>query len=289
MRKFLPTLIICISLSLFLSCFGLGVGTFSVDKKIALIEIKGIIIEPDQVVWQFEKARKDSNVKAVVVRVDSPGGSVGASQEIFRTIQNLDKEKPVIISMGDVAASGGYYVSIGGRKIFANDGTITGSIGVRMEHVNAAGLYDLIRIKPETLKSGKFKGLGSTYKTLSPEDRELLQNFLVELHDQFKNDIVSARGIDRAEIDVIADGRIFSGLKAKELGLIDEIGGMLEAVKEAAIEAGIKGEPKIVKMKKKRSWVYDFLSDKASMIFGQARRQLSNYKYFSYEWKPYDL
>lgn len=287
MRRFFCILAALLTVVMLAGCFGFKKSAFSVGDKVALIEIKGMIMEPDDVIEDFEDARKESNYKAVVVRVDSPGGTVAASQEIFREIKRLAGEKPVVISMGDVAASGGYYVSAGGSKIFANEGTITGSIGVRLELMNAAQLFKLMRLEPETLKSGKFKDLGSVYRAMSPEERKILQDFLTELHDQFKKDVGESRGLELSYINELADGRVFTGQKAKELGLVDEIGGLVEASKEAAKMAGIKGEPNVVKVRKEKPWWVSMFEEKAGLLIREMSARVLGNKYFLYEWKPF--
>lgn len=287
MKFFKAIPVILLSLSIWPGCIGFKCGDISpFGGKVALVEVKGVIVEPDDVVSDLEKARKNKDVKAVVVRVDSPGGSVGASQEIYRTIKNLDKKKPVVVSMGDIAASGGYYISAAARKIYANEGTVTGSLGVRMEHVDAKGLFELMRLKPETLKSGKYKDIGSALRALTPEERRILEDFLAELHDQFKADIAAGRGLEPGFVDKIADGRIYSGQKAVELGLVDAIGGIIEATKEAAGLAGIDGEPKLIRMRKEKPWWYDFVAQKISGVIGYVGGNLTGYNYFLYEWRP---
>lgn len=285
MRKlFCITFIIFLSCAL-VSCFGFGMSDLPTKGNIALVEVKGTITTSDETVFDLEKARKSKRVKAVVIRVDSPGGAVAASQEIFRTVKKLDEKKPVVVSMGDVAASGGYYVSAGARKIFANEGTVTGSIGVRLELLNAKDLFEWMKLRPETLKSGRYKDIGSIYRELNPEERDILDTFLAELHEQFKSDVSKARSIDKEKIDKIADGRVYSGNGAKELGLIDEIGGYLEAVQAAADYAGIKGEPKVVRMRKSKPWWVQAFSEDAKSFLGMAGVSLKN-KYFLYEWRP---
>lgn len=274
--------IVFLMLVLLSGCFGSRSEGLS-DGNIALIEIKGVIIEPDTVVSNLERARKNRNIKAVVVRVDSPGGSVGASQEIFRTMRNLDKIKPVIVSMGDVAASGGYYVSAAARKVFANEGTVTGSLGVIMQHFNVGRLLELIRLDPETLKSGEFKDIASPYRSIQPEEKKLLDDFLAEIHEQFKKDVADSRGLEKEVVDKLADGRIYTGATAVKLGLVDEIGGYVEAVKEAAKSADIKGEPKVVKIKKKTNWFIDLLGDDPESLLENLRAKLDGYKYFLYK------
>lgn len=286
MRNCLSIVVLFLVLFVFSGCIGFKMAKLSLGEKVALVEVKGVIAEPDEVVEDLEKARKDKDIKAVVVRVDSPGGSVGASQEIFRTIRMLDKEKPVVASMGDVAASGGYYVSAGARKIFANEGTVTGSIGVRMEHVNARQFFEFIKMEPETLKSGDFKDLGSFYRALKPEERKILEDFLAELHGQFKSDVAKSRKMGLEVINKIADGRIYTGLNARGLGLVDEIGGLVDAVKAAGEIAGIRGEPRLVKMRKGKPWWYDLFTERAGSVLSQLGTRITGYKYFLYEWKP---
>jgi len=274
-----------------ISFLALTIGCINFDKScsvgrgnIALVEIKGMIIEPDELLEDLEKARKSKRVKAVLVRVDSPGGAIAASQEIFRAIKDLKETKPVIVSMGDVAASGGYYVSAGATKIFANEGTVTGSIGVIVELMNAEGFFEMIRLKPQVLKSGKYKDAGSIFRDLTSEEKKLIEDMLAELHVQFKKDIIDSRKVEKSLIDEIADGRIFSGSSAKEYGLVDELGGLLQARDEAAKLGGIKGEPKFVKMRKEKPWWVDIFSEKVSLLSGMSKFAVGN-KYFMYKWE----
>jgi protease-4 len=190
----------------------------------------------------------------VILWIDSPGGSVGASQEILEAVRLLSKEKPVIASMGTVAASGGYYVALGAERILANPGTITGSIGVRMEHINVGRLLDWARIGHETLKSGKYKDMGAIDRPLTPEERRLLEETLKGLHAQFKQAVADFRNLDLSEVDIIADGRIFTGQEAIKLGLVDTIGGFAKAIELAAEMGGIEGEPELTYPGKHRMW-----------------------------------
>lgn len=231
--------------------------------NVALVKIEGTIISPDKAIDQLEDARKDPAIKAVVVRIDSPGGSVGASQEIFEELKEIDKLKPVVVSMGDVAASGGYYISCGARKVFANLGTVTGSIGVRMEHMNIKELLNWAKISHETLKSGNFKDIGNPDRPLTPEERELLQELLASMHKQFKEAVSKARKIPMEKVNKIADGRVYTGEQAKELGLVDEIGGLLAAVRFAGKDAGIKGEPMLKKYESEKPWWYKILFEES--------------------------
>lgn len=221
---------------------------------VAIVDVKGTIVLADDIVENLEDVRKDDSVKAVVLRVDSPGGSVGASQEIFEEVKKVDAEKPVVASMGDVAASGGYYIAIGARRIFANPGTITGSIGVRMEHMNFGDLLKWAKLEHQTLKSGEMKDIGAFDRPLSPKEKEFLEGVLKGMHKQFKTAVAEMRKISVEEIEKIADGRIYTGEEALSLKLIDEIGGMVPAVKKAGELASIKGEPKVKKVKEETFW-----------------------------------
>jgi protease-4 len=221
--------------------------------KVAVVELKGVIISSEETVNQIKKYAKSSSVKAIVFYVDSPGGGVSASEEIFQELKKAREKKPVVISMGSVAASGGYYVSLGGSKIVANPGTITGSIGVIAQFPNFKKLLDKIGIDFDIIKSGKFKDSGNPYRGLTEEEKKYFQNVINDVFEQFVNHVVEERKMKREDVLKIADGRIFTGKQAFELGLVDTLGTLEDAIKIAKNMAGIKGEPKIVKEKKKKN------------------------------------
>ena len=224
---------------------------FSKDE-IAIIEVKGVISESDEVLEKIRDISEMESVKAVIVRIDSPGGGVAPSQEIYEELKKLDAKKPVIASLGTLAASGGYYIAIGARTIVANPGTLTGSIGVIMQLADLQKLYDFIKISPITIKSGKFKDIGSTSRKMTTEERELLQALSDNIHMQFKGHVSKSRKIPMAVLDKVADGRILSGLQAKELKLVDEIGNFEDAIDIAAKAAKIKGKPRLYYPEAKR-------------------------------------
>jgi protease IV len=219
--------------------------------RIGVVAVNGTILTSKDTIRHLTSFRRNDDIKSIILRVESPGGSVAASQEILEAVKETASEKPVIVSMGAVAASGGYYVALGAERIFANPATITGSIGVRMEHVMIGDLLKWAKIKHETLKSGKFKNMTPMDKPITPEARAILQNILDEMHEQFKETVATARKLDKAKVDEIADGRIFTGQQALELGLIDELGGMSKVIEYAASKGGIKGEPKLIYPKKR--------------------------------------
>lgn len=219
-------------------------GTFYEPKgNIGIVEVTGPILSSKQVIENIKTFRDDDDIKAIVVRVDSPGGGVGPSQEIFRELMKTRPVKTVIASMGSVAASGGYYIASGAQAIVANPGTITGSIGVIMEHVNLTELVQKIGISPMVIKSGEFKDLGSPFRELGDNERQLLQQLVDELHQQFVSDVAQARNIAKQTMAEIADGRIYTGQTALGLNLIDRMGNLEDAVVWAAELAEIDQEP----------------------------------------------
>ncbi len=231
------------------------VVTFSnkvpLGEKIALVRVAGIILDSTDTIDELKGYAKDSSVKAIVLRVDSPGGAVAPSQEIYDEIIKIRETKKVIASMGSVAASGGYYIAAPANRIVANPGTLTGSIGVIMEIPNIEGLMDKIGVKAVVIKSGKHKDLASMYKSITPENRKILQVVLDDVHEQFITAVSNARGIEFEELKKIADGRVFTGRMAKEIGLVDQLGNLQDAIMLAAELAGIKGEPHVVSKKEK--------------------------------------
>ena len=204
---------------------------------------------------------KDSSIKAIVLRIDSPGGAVAPSQEIYEEVRKAIAKKKIVVSMGSVAASGGYYIASPATKIIANPGTLTGSIGVIMEIPNVEGLMNKIGVKTEVIKSGRHKDIASVFRGIKKEEREILQNVLDNVHEQFIVAVAEGRKMLRDDVKRIADGRIFTGEQALKIGLIDELGNLEDAVKIAAKLSGIKGEPVVVSKKERFSFV-DLLRDK---------------------------
>ncbi len=213
--------------------------------NIAVVEVLGTILDAKSTVETLRDLRNDKEAKAVILRVDSPGGSVGASQEIYEAVQELKSKKPVVVSMGTVAASGGYYIAAPATKIVANEGTITASIGVRMELMNVEDLLSWAKVKPFTLKSGRLKDVGSPTRPMTPEEKEYLESLLKAMHDQFKKAVAESRGLSMEEVEKFSDGRVVTGLQAKDLKLVDEVGGFDKAIHIAANLAGLKEEPEI--------------------------------------------
>lgn len=235
---------------------------------VGLVEVKGVIVDGQDTVRQLRALKKDKRVKAVVLRVDSPGGVVGPSQEISAQVREVAKVKKVVVSMGSVAASGGYYISAPATKIFANPGTITGSIGVLMKFSNLEGLMDKVGMKAYTIKSGQFKDVGSPGREMTAEERAMLQGVIDSTHSQFVRAVAEGRRLPVATVAAIADGRIFSGEQALALKLVDRLGTMQDAIDEAARLGGVTGEPSIIKPPKKRTSAWDFLVETAAGQLG---------------------
>ena len=220
--------------------------------KVAVVEVEGIITDPTSVNDELRYYGERDDVKAVIIRINSPGGGVGPSQEIYSEIKRLRETKKVVASMGAVAASGGYYIAAAADKIVANPGTITGSIGVIIEFVNVEDLLKKIGLKGYTIKSGRFKDIGSPIKEMEPEEKELLQEVVNDVYGQFVEAVSSGRNIPREEVEKIADGRILSGAQAKKAGLVDSLGTLQDAITIGASLAGIKGKPVVIYPERRR-------------------------------------
>jgi len=222
----------------------MGIG----GEKIAIINIKGVIVDSKSTVREIRKYADNPSVKAVIVRIDSPGGGVVASQEIYEELKWLKekKQKKVVASMGTVAASGGYYVACASDLIVANPGTLTGSIGVIMEFANLEGLFKKIGVEGVVIKSGKHKDIGSPFRSLTKDEKDILQAIIDDVYAQFISAVADGRKMKPEAVKELADGRIFTGRQAKELKLVDELGTMQDAINITAKLAGIKGEPGII-------------------------------------------
>ncbi len=259
------------------------VRLFSAPNGIGVIEIKGTISGSQDVLKSLKKFRRDSSVRAILVRIDSPGGSVGPSQEIYREIMRTKQSKPVVASLGSVAASGGYYIASAATRIVSNPGTITGSIGVIIYLPNLRELFGKIGYEMVTIKSGKFKDVGNPGREMTPEEREILQGSIDEAHGQFISDVASGRNLQEDKVRELADGRIIVGRLAQQLGLVDELGNFEDAVNAAASLGKIEGEPELLYDKKKRFSLMDIL------LGGEASEKLSSYLNVSTDFIRYQV
>jgi len=216
------------------------------DGNIGIVEINGIILSSKDIIQDIKTFSDEKNIKAIILRIDSPGGGIGPSQEIYREIMKTKKNKKIITSMGSVAASGGYYIASATDGIIANPGTLTGSIGVIMEYVNLMEIAKKIGISPIVIKSGEFKDMGSPLRELKESEKLIFQDLVNELHLQFVSDAAKARNIDVQTMATLADGRVYTGQKALKLKLIDRLGNLDDAVQWAGEIAHIQGELKPV-------------------------------------------
>lgn len=257
---------------------------------IAVVEVDGVIMDSEDTIKKLLIAEQDDKIKAIIVRINSPGGAVGPTQEVYEEIRRIDETKPVYSSFGSVAASGGYYIGAATRKIYSNAGTLTGSIGVIMNFLDLSELYQWAKVSPETVKSGRYKDVGSPARKMSADERRLLTEMTQEVHDQFIDDIFSVReklikGGRNALLEY-AQGQIFSGNRAMEVGLVDEIAGLWEAGRRIHKELEIEGDfgLKFIKLKKDISFI-----DMLSGIEGAAKKfggEMTNQNAPMYLFKP---
>jgi len=229
-------------------------------SRIALVRIEGPILDSRDIVEEIKEHITDHSIKAIILRIDSPGGAVAPSQEIYEEVKKAAAAKKVVVSMGSIAASGGYYIAAPADMIIANPGTLTGSIGVIMEIPNIEGLMSKIGITTEVIKSGKHKDMASAFRKMGVEERELLQGVMDNVHEQFIKAVATGRKLKIEDVRLIADGRIFSGEQAKTQRLVDELGTLEDTVKKTAELVGITGEPDLVEKKEKTSLMELFKS-----------------------------
>lgn len=245
-------------------------------EKVAVVEIRGVIIDPQPIVEKLIKFRKNDQVKAIVLRIDSPGGGVGPAQEIYAEVKKVQRDKKVLVSMGSVAASGGYYIACAADKIMANPGSITGSIGVIVESLNVEELFQKLGLRSTVVKSGKHKDIGSPLRKMTREEQRLLQGVLDSVHEQFICAVAEGRKLPLEKVRSLADGRIFSGDQAKALGLVDGLGNLQDTIAMAAQMAGIKGEPSVIYPEKKRFSILDLLLQETIHKILQSLRENSH-------------
>jgi len=264
-----------------------GIATFSGDRssfslkdKIGIVTVEGIMKDSSSVVNQLVRYGKDNSIKAVVLRIDSPGGGVVSAQETYKTVLSLKKKKKVVVSMGSVAASGGYYVACAADKIVANPGTITGSIGVIVNFSNVEELLKKIGLKTSNIKSGRYKDIGSPLRKMTPDERKLIKGVIDDIHDQFLEAVSLNRKISKEKISDIADGRIFTGRQALKIGLVDYLGDKKYAINIAAKLSGIKGEPEVVYPEEKglKLWKY-IVKEMVSVVVSELGEEGSGISY----------
>jgi protease-4 len=260
-------LIFFFSILFFIGRFSGGTpGRFAFGDKIAIVEIKGNIAQSSGIIEELQLHLEDERVKAIILRIDSPGGGVGPAQEIHREILKIKSKKKVVTSMGSVAASGGYYIACASDLIVANPGTITGSIGVVMQFSNFEELLKKIGIKGVVLKSGEHKDVGSPFREMTPEEKRIMQEVLENVHQQFIQAVAEGRKLEYSKVVQIADGRILTGEQAKNFSLVDKMGNLQDTIDITAKMVGIEGKPNVLYPKKKISIWELLMRDMASAI-----------------------
>ena len=264
---FSVTILFTLSVKIAETIIGTGDTSLTSKKGVGLIEVKGMILDSKETIRQLRYFLKQDSVKAVVLRVDSPGGIVAPSQEIYAEVKKFAAKKKIIVSMGSLAASGGYYISAPSTLIYANPGTITASIGVILKLSNIESLMDKIGIKSHTLKTGKYKDSGSPLRKFSAEDRAMLQSVIDNTHEQFVRAVAEGRKLPLEDVRKIADGRILSGEQARDHKLVDRLGTLQDAIEEAGRLAGIAGEPEVLQPPKKKVNYLDLLAEGAEGTF----------------------
>jgi protease-4 len=255
---------------------------FSSKEGVGIVELKGLIVSSEQILKHLTEFRHDPNVKSIVLRIDSPGGSVGASQEIYKEVMRTNEVKPVIASMGSMGASGGYYAALGAENIIANPGTMTGSIGVIVKFPNLEGLFEKIGYRSEVIKSGPLKDVGASNRPMSEEERKLMQDLIDNVYGQFVRDIAAARDMEEDIIRELADGRVYTGEQALEVGLIDSLGNFTDAIIIAADMGGLDVEdPRLIYPKVDRKFsLFNLLTNAESLI----DNFVPLYPILSFEW-----
>lgn len=254
--------------------------------KIAVVEINDVIITSEKPVEQIKKFRDDKSIKAIILRINSPGGGVAASQEIYDEVKRTrDSGKLIVVSMGSIAASGGYYIAVGSSLIVANPGTLTGSIGVIMQFISLKEMAEKLGIKHTTIKSGELKDSGNPFRDVNAKDTAYFQEVVNNTFQQFLDVVARERKMDKETLMQYANGRVFTGLQAKEYGLIDSLGTFEDAVRITSKMAGIEGEPRIIREKKRISIFEELLGTKIEDVT-DIKHQLFDEPIMQYKFSP---
>ena len=253
-------------------------------EKIAVVELRGVISSSDDIIRQLKKYRESRGIRAIVLRIDSPGGGVVPSQEMYEEVRaTRESGKPVVVSMGSLAASGGYYVACGGSRLVANRGTLTGSIGVIAEFLQYGEALRKLGIDIRIVKSGRLKDSGTPMRKMTEEEQKYFQNLMDVVHRQFIEVVEESRHLDHDKAVALSDGRVFTGEESVKLGLVDTIGTYEDAVRIAAELAGISGEPAIVKERKRPGWLDPLFGD-ASQAMNQLKQEILDRPVLSYRY-----
>jgi protease-4 len=262
-------------------------GLSGFGDKIAVVDLDGVIVTPGPVVQQLKKFADDDSVKAIILHVNSPGGGVAASEEIYREVKRIreEKKKRIVASIETVGASGAYYVSCGANKIYADRGSVVGSIGVIAEWVNYGELLQWAKLKSVILKTGEFKDTGTPTRDLTPAEKEYLQGLIDNMFGQFIQAVADGRGLKVDDVKPIANGKVWTGEQALSMKLIDQIGDFQTALEDTAKAVNIKGEPTIVRPEKDRKSLLDLMFGDVSQYIPTAGQALDQHVGFYYMWK----
>jgi len=266
---------------------GESTSAMNFGEKIGVIDLDGVILDSTAFNAQLKKFADDDSIKAIIIHVNSPGGGVAASEEIYRAVKRVrdEKKKRIVASISTVGASGAYYVSSATNKIFADSGSVVGSIGVIAEWVNYGDLMRWVKLKPEVLTVGKFKDTGDPSREMTPEERAYMQSLIDNMYGQFVSAVADGRHAKVEDIKAIADGRVWTGEQALPLHLIDAVGDYQAAVDDTAKAVGIKGEPTLVHPEKERHTLLDLLMGDLSPWIPTKEKVLDQQTGFYYLWK----
>lgn len=264
-------------------------GTFasSFGDKMAVVDLDGVILSPKTVVDQLKRYNDDDSIKAIILHVNSPGGGVAASEEIYREVKRIrdDKKKRIVAAIETVGASGAYYVASATNKIYADEGSIVGSIGVISEWVNYQDLLKWAKLKQITMKAGEFKDTGNPARELTPAEKQYLQSLIDNMHTQFIQAVADGRKMKVEDVRQIADGKVWTGQQALSMKMIDQVSDFEGAVKDTAKSVGIKGEPTLVRSERDRKTVLDLLFGDISEWLPSREKLLEEHMGFYYLWK----
>ncbi|MCU1300863.1 MAG: signal peptide peptidase [Candidatus Sulfotelmatobacter sp.] len=255
--------------------------------RIGVVDLDGVILSPQPVVGQLKKFADDSSIKAIILHVNSPGGGVAASEEIYREVKRVreEKKKQVVVSIETVGASGAYYIAAASNKIYADQGSIVGSIGVIAEWVNYGDLLRWAKLKSIVLKTGEFKDTGNPTRDLTPAEQAYMQSLIDNMFGQFVHAVADGRGLKFDDVKSIANGKVWTGQQALSMKLIDNVGDFEAAVKDTAKSVGISGEPTLVHPEKDRRTLLDLMLGDVSKYLPDREKMLEQQVGFYYLWK----
>jgi protease-4 len=262
-------------------------GLHAFGDKIGVVDLDGVILDPKDTVEQLRKLADDDSIKAIIIHVNSPGGGVAASEEIYRAVKRIrdEKHKRIVASIESVGASGAYYVSAATNKIYADSGSVVGSIGVIAEWVNYGDLMRWAKLKPQVLKVGEFKDTGDPTRDLTPAEKQYLQGLIDNMYGQFVQAVADGRHTKVADIKPIADGRVWTGEQALGMHLVDQIGDFRSAVLDTAKSVNISGEPVLVHSERERKSLLDLLFGDVSPYLPTREKMLDQQIGFYYLWR----